>query len=147
MTKEKKKNTEEWDPEIPPLNDQLSKVSERLLGRLSELDITPRIIQQRSGLALNSVKTALQGKSCNIATLAAVAASMKWTLEQCFIGDDSESSASPTEPESTSQEESQEAPAPKDTQSVAFKAEPIVVNPEKEEDPAPSPSPASSILD
>lgn len=81
---DKKEKKEEWDPEIPHINEQLHLVSQRMLARMRDLDITPRIIQSRSGLALNSVKTALMGKTCNVGTLAAVCAAMKWSLFDAF---------------------------------------------------------------
>ena len=82
---EKQQEVEQWDPDIPHIKDQLSIISKRLLSRMAEMDLTPRIIQCRSGLALNSVKTALLGKTCNVGTLAAVCAAMKWSLFDCFV--------------------------------------------------------------
>lgn len=79
-----KSEREEWDPEIPHIGEQLHQMSQRVLRRMKELGLTPRIIQSRSGLALNSVKTALTGKTCNVGTLAAVCAAMKWTLFDAF---------------------------------------------------------------
>ena len=82
---EKQEEVEQWDPDIPHIKDQLSIISKRLLSRMAEMGLTPRIIQCRSGLALNSVKTALLGKTCNVGTLAAVCAAMKWSLFDCFV--------------------------------------------------------------
>jgi DNA-binding Xre family transcriptional regulator len=62
------------------IDDQLDIIGKRLYGRMKEIEITPRILQQRSGLALNSVKTAITGKACNIKTLAAVCNALGWTL-------------------------------------------------------------------
>ena len=66
------------------IDEQLELVGKRLCKRMEELDLTPRILQARSGLALNSVKTAMTGKKCNVGTLARICSAMAWTLFDLF---------------------------------------------------------------
>jgi hypothetical protein len=66
------------------INTQLAIIGKKLYKRMEELDLTPRIIQQRSSLALNSVKTAMTGKKCNVGTLAKICDAMGWTLFDLF---------------------------------------------------------------
>jgi len=80
------------------IDDQLDLIGKRLCARMEELDLTPRILQSRSGLALNSVKTAMTGKKCNVGTLARLCSSMAWTLFDLFRDEAAEVPA-PPEPE------------------------------------------------
>ena len=66
------------------INRQLDIMGDRLCKRMEKLELTPRIIQQTSGLALNSVKTAMLGKKCNVGTLAKICTCLGWTLFDLF---------------------------------------------------------------
>ena len=67
--------------EIASIEDQLKTIGRKLSARMTDLGLTPRMIQQSSGLALNSVKTPiLGGGSYTISTLAKVCNSMGWTI-------------------------------------------------------------------
>lgn len=100
------------------VKEQLEIMGKRLCSRMNELKLTPRIIQQRSGLALNSVKTAMTGKKCNVGTLGKICDSMGWTLFDLFQN-------TPYKPARDTQKVAEVLP-PKVTTNIDKEASPII---------------------
>jgi len=78
------------------IDEQLQVVSKRLKERMKTKNLTAALVQAQTGLALNSVKGVLSGKSCTLKTLVKICEAMEWTLFDVLNSDTPIASTSTT---------------------------------------------------